>query len=134
MALLNQQAKGFNEDMNATGFMAGNRFCFFTSINNNTWIVDSGASDHITYDLSLLQKVRSIQDHCYITLPNGKKAQIRNTGSMTLSPDLILRDVLHIPDFQFNLLSISKLTKQYSANVVFTPEFCLLQGPLYRRQ
>ena len=60
MLLLNQQANGSNEDMNTASFLAGKRFYFFTSINNNTWIVDSGASDHITYDLSLLQKVRPI--------------------------------------------------------------------------
>ena len=47
---------------------------------------------------------------------------------MELVPGLVLTDVLHILDFHFNLLSISKLTRQYSANVVFTPDVCLIQG------
>jgi len=61
-------------------------------------------------------------------MPNGKKVQIKHIGSMVLSLSLILREVLHIPDFHFNLLSISKLTKQYSANVSFTPDVCMFQG------
>ena len=47
---------------------------------------------------------------------------------MELVPGLVLTKVLHIPNFHFNLSSISKLTRQYSANVVFTPDVCLLQG------
>jgi len=60
-------------------------------------------------------------------MPNGKKAQILHVGSMSLGSGIILKDVLHTPEFQFNLLSISKLTEQLIANVVFTLECCLLQ-------
>jgi len=108
------------------GFLAGKRFCFFTSINGNTWIIDSEASDHITADLSLLHDVKSIQNCCFITMPNGKQAQIKHVGSMVLTSRLILKELLHISDFHFNLLTISKLTRQYSANVIFTPDVCLL--------
>ena len=80
--LLNQQNtnqhRSSSEDMNVASFPAGKRFCFFTSLDNSTWIIDSGASDHITSHLSLLQDVSVIQDSCYITLPNGKKAQIKH--------------------------------------------------------
>jgi len=66
-------------------------------------------------------------------MPNGKQAEIKHVGSMKLQPGLILRDVLHILDFQFNVLSISKLTRQYSANVVFTLNACLLQGHTWEK-
>ena len=75
-----------------------------------------------------LHDVKPIQGQCFITMPNGKQAQIQHIGSMELVSGLILTEVLHIPDFHFNLLSVSKLTKQYSANVIFTPNVCLLQG------
>ena len=66
-------------------------------------------------------------------MPNGKKAQILHIGSMFLGPSIILKDILHTPEFQFNLLSISKLTKQFSANVIFTPECCVLQDQAMKR-
>lgn len=61
MLLLNQQNvnqdRSNSEDMNAASFLVGRRFCFFTSLDNSTWVIDSGASDHITPNLSLLQDV-----------------------------------------------------------------------------
>ena len=112
--------------MGAAGFLAGKRFCIIASVVSKAWIIDSRASDHITPDLSLLHNVRKIQVIYYITMPNGRQAQIKHIGSMLLAPSLVLESVLHIPKFQFNLLSISKLTKQFAANVIFTPSSCLL--------
>ena len=57
-----------------TSLMPGKGFCMFTSFGNHNWIIDSGATDHITYDLSLLHNVKAIQVPCYITLPNLKKS------------------------------------------------------------
>ena len=122
-----------NDSMSAAGFLAGKSFCFFSSIGNNYWVIDSGASDHITHDLSLLHDIRPIQQPCYITMPNGKKAQILCVGSMSLGAGIVLKDVLYTPEFQFNLLSINKVTKQLSANVVFTPDCCLLQDQIMKR-
>jgi len=51
-------------------------------------------------------------------MPNGKKTQILHVGSLFLENGIVLKDVLHTPEFQYNLLSISKLTKQFSANVI----------------
>jgi len=83
-----------------------------TSFANKTWI-DSDTSDHITPDLSLLHNLRKVQVIYYVTMPNAKQAQIEHVGSLCLVPGLILGNVLHIPEFHFNLLSISKLTKQF---------------------
>jgi len=98
------------------------------SFANKAWILDSGASDRITPDLSLLHDVKKVQTACYITIPNGKQALIKHVGSLTLAHGLTLDYVLHVPEFQFNLLSISRLTTQFVANVIFTPYNCLLQG------
>ena len=49
----------------------------------------------MTPNLSLLQDVSIIQDSCYITLPNGKKTQIKHVGTMALNSELVLKDVLH---------------------------------------
>jgi len=114
--------------------MAGKRLCFLATIGNSYRILDSGASDHITHDLSLLHDVKPIQQNCFITMPNGEKARILHVGSMALGHDIILKDVLYTPAFRFNLLSISRLTKQLSANVLFTPECCILQDQAMRKE
>ena len=113
-------------ELGAAGLLACKKYCLFTTQAHKAWILDSGASDHITPTLSLLYNVRPIKTPCYITMPNGKQALIKNIGSMHLASGLILQNVLHIPEFQFNLLSISKLTNQFAANVIFTPTSCLL--------
>jgi len=61
-----------NGGIGAVGFLAGKRYCILTSFSNKAWIIDSGASDHITPDLSLLHNVRKVQAACYITVSNGR--------------------------------------------------------------
>jgi len=112
MSLLSQhsatQDRANGDNVGAAGFLAGKRFCFFTTFDNRTWIINSGASNHITPDLSLLDNVRVVHECCSIAMPNGKQAEIKHVSSMELQCNLVLKDVLHIPDFHFNLLSISK--------------------------
>jgi len=67
-------------------------------------------------------------------MPNGEKAQILHVGSTFLGPSITLKDILYTPEFQFNLLSISKLTKQLSANVIFTPECCILRDQAKKKE
>ena len=45
-----------------------------------------------------------------VTLANGSTTTVSGLGTTNLSPNLSLSFVLHILDFPFNLLSISKLT------------------------
>jgi len=132
MALL---SKSQSEDNNSgssigTGFLAGKCFCFLTSFANRDWIIDSGASDHITPDLGILTFVQKLSIPGFITMPNGKHSRIEHIGSVQLSPTLLLTDVLHVPDFQFNLLSVHKLCKQVAGKVIFTPTDCTLQSPI----
>ncbi|XP_019230258.1 PREDICTED: uncharacterized protein LOC109211210 [Nicotiana attenuata] len=39
-----------------------------------------------------------------------------------------IKDVLHVPDFKFNLLSVAKLTRDLTCTVKFFPDFCVLLG------
>ncbi|XP_075102906.1 uncharacterized protein LOC107764446 [Nicotiana tabacum] len=39
----------------------------------------------------------------------------------------ILYDVLYVPEFQFNLLSVSRYTKELNSSVHFYPDFCVFQ-------
>ena len=46
---------------------------------------------------------------------------------MFLSSDIMLSSVLHVPNFAFNLLSVSRLAKSLNCPVIFLPYHCLLQ-------
>jgi len=102
MTLLHKQAHDSLETTH-TRFMASNRNCLFSTLGKKSWIIDSGASDHITPDLCLLVDKRPIQQYCHIMMPNGLPAQIMHIGTVRIGPNLLLRDVFHVPNFQFNL-------------------------------
>ena len=113
--------------------MAGNRICLFSAVGKHSWIIDSGASDHITPNLSLFLDKRPILQQCHIIMPNGSPTQIKRIGFVQIGPNLVLKDILHVPDFQFNLLSISKLTKKTGFHVLFSQDHCLLQDHMSQK-
>lgn len=46
-----------------------------------------------------------------VYLPNGDSTQVIPVGSCALGYNGIISNVLYLPDFQYNLMSASKLTK-----------------------
>ena len=54
-----------------------------------------------------------------IRLPNGDMAKVTHVGIVQVSPTSLLENVLCIPSFSFNLISINKLT-QIHLVVVFS--------------
>ncbi|RVW89138.1 Retrovirus-related Pol polyprotein from transposon RE1 [Vitis vinifera] len=73
------------------------------------WIVDTGASDHMTGDAAILQNYKPSNGHSSVHIADGSKSKIAGTGSIKLTKDLYLDSVLHVPNLDCNLLSISKL-------------------------
>lgn len=55
-----------------------------------------------------------------------------HAGSVPILPKLTLENMLHVPDFKYNLLSIHILCSQYNCNLLFTLSCCVLQDPLIR--
>lgn len=51
-----------------------------------------------------------------------------------LSPYITLHNVLHVPYFQFNLISIHKLCKDLNCHVSFTHDACFIQDPSHKGQ
>ena len=72
------------------------------------WILDSGATDHITCQLHKLINPIPMQASLY--LPDGTNTAITHCGSVQLTNDILLQQVLCVPNFRCNLISISKLT------------------------
>lgn len=89
-----------------------------------TWILDLGASDHICPFLNSFTSYSLIST---VKLQNGETTVAHFSGTIHLIPTLILYDVVHIPGFQFNLVSIHKLTTSLSCQLIFSPNLCAIQ-------
>lgn len=63
----------------------------------------------------------------FIALPNGYSIPIKCIGSVQLRDNLLLSKVLYVPDFHFNLISISVLTKNHQFSVNFLIDSCIIQ-------
>jgi len=65
------------------------------------WIIDSGASRHMTGSMQLIKKQVSVRP-ISVNLPNGAHTVANMEGSINLSPQLCLDKVLYIPNFSCN--------------------------------
>ncbi|GMI91128.1 hypothetical protein HRI_002782100 [Hibiscus trionum] len=92
------------------------------------WIVDTGATDHILSSFNHLDDPVSCDSYSrFVHLPNGKTTPVTHLGSFRLTPESTLQNVLYVPDFHHNLLSVSRLTRDLNCCLIFYPDFCLLQ-------
>ncbi|XP_073302959.1 uncharacterized protein [Primulina huaijiensis] len=116
--MLIRKENGNNEPLINT---SGNNFIS----SHDVWILDSGASDHVSKNRPSSNE--SAAKYPTVQLPNGGHAQIKSVGTMKLCNDMSVDDVLYVPNFKVNLLSVSKLTRALNCSVTFYPDFCVLQ-------
>nr|KYP40999.1 Retrovirus-related Pol polyprotein from transposon TNT 1-94 [Cajanus cajan] len=90
------------------------------------WILDSGATDHIISSLSSFSCYKSIQP-IHVSLPNGQHSIAEFSGTVVLSPNISLYNVLYIPNFSVNLISVNKLTSSLSCTLCFSSDNCVIQ-------
>lgn len=62
-----------------------------------------------------------------VNLPNGFELKVTHVGIVHLCSNLILDDVLFVPSFQVNLLSVSRLVSSTNQDVVFSYGECIIQ-------
>ena len=99
---------------------------------SNTWVIDTGAIDHIVCYVHLLTTIIAITQSI-VQLPNGETALVTHIGTVTLSSSLILQNVLYVPSFTFNLLSVSTFTKSQPYCLVFLSTFCFIHDLTFWR-
>lgn len=103
------------------------------NLKTNAWIIATGASSHISNSLHHFTNIESINNWT-ILLPNNLRLQATHLGDIHLNDDLVLFDVLYVPSFQYNLLSVSKLSSSLKYEVLFTAENCLIQDSITKKK
>ncbi|XP_057543915.1 uncharacterized protein LOC130823315 [Amaranthus tricolor] len=90
-----------------------------------SWIIDTGATHHVTGDKSCLFDITNI--HCPVGLPNGDNVIASLEGSVHLSDMITLHHVLYVPNLSCHLLSVSQLNDNLQSVVTFHSDVCLIQ-------
>lgn len=55
----------------------------------------------------------------HVSLPNGAGVIVSKIGKVRLSDYILPKNVLFIPSFKYNLISVSSLTKYFSCSCMF---------------
>ena len=101
----------------------------FSSQLSVLWIIDSGATDHVCCSLALFASYTSIPP-VSVSLPTGSKTIAQFSGTVRISESLILYNVLFLPHFSFNILSVSRLTASHNCLITFSSTACQIHSTL----
>ena len=98
-----------SQNSNATAFIASPE-----TVNDPSWYVDSGATNHIIADLNNLHVKDDYKGKGKIVVGNGHSLLISHIGSSQISScakPLLLNNILYAPAITKNLLSVSHITR-----------------------
>jgi GAG-pre-integrase domain/Integrase core domain len=93
------------------------------------WIIDSGASDHMTFcknDITDNIEPRKRE----IINANGKSSPVTGAGTIHISPSMTLSNTLLVPSLTTKLLSVGQICEERNYAVLMYPKFCLFQDIL----
>ncbi|CAL8115435.1 unnamed protein product [Prunus armeniaca] len=113
-------------DSSSTAGTVGHVFLASDIEHHAGWILDSGATDHMTYDKNVFQSMTTSHRE-YIATANGTRTPVVGAGTVYLTASLPLHRCLLVPSLSHHLLSIPQITEQLDCVVLMYPSFYLLQ-------
>ncbi|KAG9446566.1 hypothetical protein H6P81_012694 [Aristolochia fimbriata] len=95
-----------------------------------SWIIHSGASCHMSSDLSLFVSTSSSASASFspICTADGSQLSVSSVGSICTPSGIRLSDVLYVPKLSLNLISVGQLC-DLGFHVLFTSSGCQVQDP-----
>ena len=95
-------------------------------VSNSAWIIDSGATDHMTFDSRQVSPLKSSSQNS-VSIADGTSIPIIGEGSLSLTNTLNLDSILVLPSLNYNTLSVSQITTALFCVITFWPEFCVFK-------
>ncbi|XP_022632488.1 uncharacterized protein LOC111240859 [Vigna radiata var. radiata] len=77
-------------------------------VSHGIWILDSGATDHMTPFSGNFDSYNKSNKEQLITVANGQGIPVCGSGNIFLDSSIILKDVLHVPQLANSLISVQK--------------------------
>ena len=96
----------------------------------DTWLTDTGATNHLTANLNNLQGPATYKGTEQVSVGNGQSIPINNIGNGQLCTKFYnfrLQNLLHSPRISSNLLSVHKLCKENNCSCYFDSNKFLIQ-------
>ena len=90
---------------------------------SSSWMVDSGASNHMTGDRSLFTSYSPCNSFQTVRIANGTCTKVVGTGIICLSN----KSVLCVPDLDCNLILVSSLNRDLNCETKFLAKSCVFQ-------
>ncbi|XP_059310030.1 uncharacterized protein LOC132061192 [Lycium ferocissimum] len=101
--------------------------CISSKVSINSWLIDSGCTNHMTYDKSLFKELKPTEIS-KVRIGNGDQILIEGKGTVvikTSSGNKTISDVLYVPNIDQNLLSICQLVEK-RFKVSFEDKHCFI--------
>ena len=92
----------------------------------NAWLMDSGATHHITSDLQNMKIMQPYHGTDSVLIGDGSGLSISHTGSLslpTLKHQLQLNNILCVPNIKKSLISVYRLCNANKVSVEFFPAY-----------
>lgn len=96
----------------------------------DSWVVDSGATDHMSTESNLFSTYNPNPSKPCILTTDGSPIMVSGEGRVPITSSMSLSTVLHVPNLSCNLLSISQITKALKCKVTFYETHCVFQDLL----
>ncbi|RDY11171.1 hypothetical protein CR513_04209, partial [Mucuna pruriens] len=97
----------------------------------NSWLRDTGASNHMIGDVNLLTKIINVSPYPGRLL-DGRNTIVDKERTINLGISLVLHNVLYVPNLTFNLISIFQLIHDSNCAITFSDKLCVIQDHISR--
>ena len=104
--------------------------CFSSKSSTDSWLIDSGCTNHMTHDKSLFKELKSTEIS-KVRIGNGDHLPVKGIGTVAIKTSTGLKrisDVLYVPEIDQNLLSVGHLIeKGFRMKIITAKSVTLLE-------
>lgn len=97
------------------------------SLSKDLWVVDSGATHHVTGFREVFSDFTDFSNHKSVEVANGQYSEVLGCGTVVLSNTIALHDVLYVPEIECSLLSVKQIVDHLNCQVAFNKNGCFFQ-------